>query len=170
MTYDERVALIQAEFPKFKVKAYTDNWIFHILWANGIRMGATTIWNTVFIDPAQIGTSRGEETLQHEIVHVRDQHKYHVLFFLTYLLVLPVGPSFKAFWEWRAYRVNLRNVWEQYRAFSDPAYRDYIVGWTAEWVAQQFWRGSYLWMWPFPKMVRGWCAKEIQRLQAETSR
>lgn len=162
--WTEIVQLIGIDFPKFRVVAYTDEMFFDALWKMGWRMGATTIWNTVYMDPALIGTDRGAELLKHELVHVRDQHTWHILFFLSYFL-LPFGPSFKAFWEWRGYRESIRAVWLEYEG-ADKALRDTVMTSYCEWVASQFWDLSYFYMWPFKSVVRAWCAHEVAKLTA----
>lgn len=168
MTFSETLAKTQQEFPKLRVKRYRDNAFFFILMVLGWKMGATTIWNTIYMADDLIDTDRGVETLQHELVHVRDQHRWHVLFFLSYFL-LPIGPSLKALWEWRAYKETLRVIWEDLKN-EEPGHRVYLLGWYGEWVAKQFWSAGYVWMWPFPSMVRKWCAKEVSRLVGGPSR
>ena len=164
MTFDEYVVCVRNEFPKFQVKRYLDNRFFALLWRLGWRMAATTLWNTVYMADDEIGTARGMETLRHEVVHVRDQHRWHVLFFLTYFL-LPVGPSFKAFWEWRAYKETLRSVYLEYEGASDAVQAQVLSSW-AEWVASQFWNSSYGWMWPFPSMAQSWCSRWLAELRS----
>ena len=159
--YETTVAAAQKEFPKFSVKSYTDNWFFGTLWKMGWRMGATTMYNTIFMDPALIGNDRAATMLEHELVHVRDQHKWNVLFFISYWL-LPIGPSFKALWEWRAYKVDLISC---ARDIEEGTYRDYIQGYYADWVTSQFTGTTYMWMWPFKKTVRGWCDKVFAGLK-----
>jgi hypothetical protein len=47
-------------------------------------------------------------TLCHEAVHLHDAARWPVLFQLSYLLLLPMGLTMRAFWEWRAYGESIR--------------------------------------------------------------
>jgi hypothetical protein len=156
--YETTVAAAQKEFPKFSVKSYTDNWFFGTLWKMGWRMGATTMYNTIYMDPALIGNDRAAMMLEHELVHVRDQHRWNILFFISYW-VPPIGPSFKALWEWRAYKVDLQTVAKTYA--TEPS----VLNFYADWVTSQFTGTTYMWMWPFKKTVRGWCDKVLAGLK-----
>lgn len=40
--------------------------------------------------------------LRHEAVHLRDARRFPLFFQLSYLLLPPIGPGFRALWEWRA--------------------------------------------------------------------
>jgi hypothetical protein len=163
MTYDEYVADMKREFPRLKIGPIHTHWFFGILWKMGWRMGGVTLYDTILLTYEIIGTQRAVEVLKHERVHMRDDHAWHIFYLLSYFLVLPVGPSFKAFWEWRGYRESIRSIWEgEY----PPEYRQYLLDWNAEWIANQFCGASYLWMWPFRKMVLGWCHAEYARLAA----
>jgi hypothetical protein len=149
------------EFPGLKVVPYEDNWFFRTLMKMGWSMGATTIWNTVWMKSEYIETLHGVELMKHEIQHVKDQHKWHILFFLTYW-ILPIGPSFKAFWEWRAYQCTLATVWHKYK--KDSGYGRYIIDFTKSNVAQQFTGKNYAWMLPWPWFVNRMIERFIKSL------
>lgn len=110
-----------------------------------------TLGRTIWMAPAILGSDFGAQVLRHEAVHVRDQARWGPLFFITYFL-LPIGPSFRALWEARAYRETLRFI-----ATQSPWQRD----WAVEWVTSVFTGASYGFMFPFPWVVRRWCRKVL---------
>lgn len=116
-----------------------------------------TLGRTVWMDADLIETDRGAPVLRHEAVHVRDQARWGVLFFVSYF-VLPIGPSVRALWEARAYRETLR-----YIATNSPWQRD----WAVEWVSSRFTGPSYGFMFPFPSLVRRWCRKVLEEPGAQ---
>lgn len=147
--WDAQVARLTAQFPKFKVKLYTDSWFWGLLKKTVMRFAAgTTVFSTVYVDEEHFGTDRGAELLKHEGAHVADQVKWNVLFFISYFLLLPTVFTMRAVWEWRGYREDLRSVHEQYKD-GDPAYYQYITDFYAQWVASQFSGWNYFFMFPF---------------------
>ena len=112
----------------------------------------TTIGSTVYAPSGVIP----DEVLAHELVHVADWQKYNLLFALSYLLLLPLGPSIRAFWEWRAYKVSL-HWW---------AYND--LGWAQTQgkalVLTQFTTSAYAWMWPFKGHLNKLVDQHIENL------
>jgi hypothetical protein len=148
VSYNDALAAIVAKYPTFQVKPYTANWFFGWLWGLGWRMGATTLGKTVFMHPRYIGTPTGAEILRHERVHLDDQAAHPFWFFFSYLLLPPIGPGMRAFWEWRGYKEDLKESCERLRRV-DP--------WVINHVANQFCGPNYLWMFPFRKTVEKWC-------------
>ena len=119
--------------------------------ASGVAVGGT-----VWLRRALRGTAEGADVLRHEAQHVRDWRRFGPLFWLTYLLVLPAGPSLRALWEWRAYRVSLRAAHERHGRVDEA---------TRAWVVGQFTRAApYWWMWPFPRQVRRWVDEACDEL------
>lgn len=92
--------------------------------------------------------------LCHEAVHLRDARRYPLFFHLSYLLLPPVGPGFRAFWEWRGYRETLRVEYALWGEITD-AHLDSI--------ADRFAGSDYLFMWPFRHAVRA----RLERLRTE---
>lgn len=79
-------------------------------------------------------------TLRHEYVHLRDVRRWPLLMPLTYLLVLPVGVTGRAYWELRAY-VQSMVVCRELGMPLDDAYLERLV--------ELFSGRSYLFMlWP----------------------
>lgn len=146
--WDSEFAKCKSEFPKFRVRRFDDNWFSRLFWKLFSTASGVTFWNTIYVDPALIGNDRGAELLAHEIVHVRDQHRWNVLFFLSYLF-LPIGPGLRAIWEWRAYKETLRWIHEHMNEDYPQEYKDYIEDYYCQWVAHLFSGPNYLWMWPF---------------------
>jgi len=127
-------------------------------WLRWLAASAVAIGSTVYLRGGLLGTETGEDALRHEAQHVRDWRRFGPLLWLTYLALLPAGPSLRAFWEWRAYRVSLRASFERHGRVDE--------GTRAETVRQFCRGGPYLWMWPFPRQVRRWVDEECRRLEA----
>jgi len=125
-------------------------------WLRRLPASAVAVGSTVWVRRAFLGSPALGDLLRHEAQHVRDWRRYGLLFWLTYLLALPAGPSLRALWEWRAYRVTLRAAHERH-GLVDEATRAAVVG--------AFCRGApYFWMWPFRRQVRRWVDAECRRL------
>ena len=92
-------------------------------------MGAEAIW----------------ATLRHEAVHVADMRRFPVFFQLSYALLLPAGLTMRAFWEWRGYTETLRAHFEVHGAIDDALLDE---------IAERFTGPDYLYMLPFPGLVR----------------
>jgi hypothetical protein len=125
-------------------------------WLRLVPASAIAIGSTVYVRRALLGSGELEDLLRHEAQHVRDWRRFGLLFWLTYLLALPAGPSLRAFWEWRAYRVSLRAAFERHGVV-DEATRAWVVG--AFCSAAPYW-----WMWPFRRQVRRWVDAECRAL------
>jgi hypothetical protein len=117
---------------------------------------ALTLGRNVFVKQRYIGTAEGQTVLRHEAVHVRDQLRWSFLWWLSYVLVLPIGPSFKAYWEWRAYRVTLLAELERTGTISP-----WLVGTVVHWLS------GPLYFWACPRSVARWMVeREARRLLA----
>jgi len=123
-----------------------------------VPASAIAVGSTIWVRRALLGSPELGDLLRHEAQHVRDWRRFGLLFWLTYLLALPAGPSLRAFWEWRAYRVSLRAVHERHGSV-DEATRAWVVG--AFCGAAPYW-----WMWPFRGQVRRWVDAECEALAA----
>ena len=154
ISWDDAVAAGIAEFPKFTVKPYSQSALFRFLTKIGWSAAALTLWNTVYMNDREFGTDEGVPTLLHEMVHVRDQHSWSLLFFISYF-ILPIGPSLKSIWEWRAYKESLRAYHDKFYHFKqeNPEYYKYIMDFYCNWVADWFVSTTYLWMWPFRSVM-----------------
>lgn len=97
----------------------------------------TVLGSTVFLPapPEQLDERMLASTLAHELVHQLDQQRWGLLFYLSYGFGLPLGRTWRAYWERRAYAVDLMLAYESGGAdalrrtanaltelFSGPAY------------------------------------------------
>ena len=105
-----------------------------------------------------IGPARVYQTLRHEAVHLSDMQRFPVLFHFTYLFVLPLGPSLRAWWEWRAYLETLRVEAEICGDISDD---------VLERIERCFTGADYGYMWPFPNDIRRRLARAKRRILGE---
>jgi hypothetical protein len=118
---------------------------------------AFTWAGTVYLAERLFGTRTGYLILRHEAVHLADQRRVGLFpFILSYILLLPAGPTLRALWEWRAYRETLRAYFER---GAELARR------RAEGILGQFTGKRYVFMWPLGGMVRRWIRREIERLE-----
>jgi hypothetical protein len=120
-------------------------------------MAGIAIWPFgVFMKQSAAISEEAQGMLRHEAQHIRDQKDFHVFFWLTYLLLLPIGPSFKAFWEWRAYRYTLYDEYLRL-GWITPMTRMHVSRWLSG--PLYFWAvsGSYA-----EKIVNRWC-DELER-------
>ena len=75
----------------------------HRLWSWFPALGITFGRHVFVRDPG------GELTLAHELVHVRQQAEHPVWFWVSYLLLLPIGWNpWRMRWEAEAYAVQVR--------------------------------------------------------------
>jgi len=106
----------------------------------------TVLITRVYMPRRLIGTEDGYEVLRHEAVHIRDCLATGVLpFVLSYVFLLPSVLTFRAFWEYRGYRETMKVELERNGTISDE---------TLEWIVRRFTGPDYLWMFPFPKLIR----------------
>lgn len=162
--WNDYLKLQQAQFPKLCVRAWDDHWLFKH-WAKA-GFAAMTMYNTVYMRKDLIGTDRGVEAMRHEMAHVRDQHKYTVLFFLSYALLLPTVLTMRAFWEWRGYKETLRSLHEEYAHYKNdqPEYYVYIMEYFCQWVTSEFTGWSYFFMFPFKGYMYRKCREFVKSL------
>lgn len=95
----------------------------------------------------------------HEIVHQLDQRAWGLAFYASYLAVpLPVGRTVRAWWERRAYAVDLMLAWEEggERRMEEVAER--IVG--------LFTGANYGWMWAGTESARAYLKPVLDDIRA----
>lgn len=163
MTWNDLVDKLSKEFPGFKVVVKGDSKpmkflnFFIRLWNPDYMKRYTTVFGkTVYMPKYLIGTDTGVEILRHEAVHIRDYQKWGPIFVLTYaFLPLPVVITGRAYWEFRGYVESMRAEYEQYGTVPD---------YSIDFYTRQFTSASYLWMFPFPKTVRGWFVKARNKI------
>jgi hypothetical protein len=100
--------------------------------------------------------------LRHERVHLRQRRRMgDVVMALVYLV--PFFPLFLAWGrariEWEAYVETIRATAEVHGLDAARALEDDIV--------RRYVGPDYGWMWPFPRVVRGWFSEVVADLEAE---
>ena len=106
----------------------------------------STPWSHhIFMPLALHDTDAGARVLRHEFVHAKDCNGWRWPFFIVSYCLLPVGPSFRAYWELRGYKESMRAYWESFGELPD---------WYLDFVANEFTGPTYLYMFPFPKTIR----------------
>ena len=175
--YDQLVAGIGSEFPRFRIINKADS-RFQRLLHYGLMLITfgqmrdylegyyTTIGKTLYVTPGWEETDPDDRyvTLCHELIHMRQFRRYTPpLMGLLYLLFpLPMGLAyFRARFEKEAYAETLRATAECYgiQAIRRDGLRDRIIG--------QFTSASYGWMWPFRRHMERWYESECAKLEAK---
>jgi hypothetical protein len=163
-TWSTQTSLMRTRFPKFRVRKYSDSKVFGWLHHNFFRWAAaTTIGFTIYFDNYHFETDRGVEILKHEAVHMHDYARWGLLFSLSYIFLLPVVFTMRAYWEWRGYQETLRSIHEEYK-YCTPEYYKIIMDHHCQWVAGIFFDYSYLWMFPFKTYMYNKCKKFVATL------
>lgn len=154
-SYEYLVEQIKSEFPRFQVIEKEKNFWMKLVFSltlmrfwnpNFMESYITVMFGKVYMPQRFIGTSIGYEVLRHELVHLRDAKKWPVLFELSYIFFpLPFIITFRAYWEFRAYCESLTVDAEKY---------GYVRSSTIEFIITQFTSSYYLWMFPFPNILR----------------
>lgn len=122
---------------------------------------ATTICNRVYMPTQWIGTRFGYWAFRHELVHVEQWRRLGVMFWVLYLLPFPVGPLNLRWWfELEAYREQMRAIAEDHVLTRGRV--DGIIG--------LFLSSGYLWMLPFPSLVRRIIFADADRFVREAKR
>lgn len=127
------------------------------LWCPDFMRSYTTVILVRIYMPARlIGTAAGARVLRHERVHMRDCMRSGILpFVISYLFLLPSVLTLRAVWEMRAYEETLRAVHEETGEIPQDLLRH---------IERQFTSSAYLWMCPFPPLVRRWLERARRRV------
>lgn len=94
----------------------------------------------VFISKRAMLVDQGLDVLEHEAVHVADQRRWHIFFWLSYLGLGLGFLSLRGFWEWRAYRATLASEFKR---------TGRVNATTKLFVARALSGPLYLWAMPF---------------------
>lgn len=148
------------EFPRFNVKLRKESWLHPIFWVLGSLLRkdfstfTTTIFSTMYAadDWYTRSSDRRYQTMRHELIHVRQFHKFplgrwawplnHLLMGLCYLFVLPVLLTMRAKFEREGYTQTMLVEHELHGTFSEEKMHDW-----ARWMADTFGGPTYAWMW-----------------------
>lgn len=98
--------------------------------------------------------------LRHEAVHLDDMRRFPIIFHLSYLFLLPAGLTARAFWEWRGYLETMRVEAELQGCIPDSLITH---------IAERFTGPDYLFMCPFPRVVRRRLLRARARILAEVT-
>lgn len=137
--------------PLMKVLAY----FARHLAADWMQSFSLTLGYRVYMPEDLLGTDAGYRVLFHERQHIRD---FSPWFALSYLLLLPLGPSVRAYWEFRGYREAMRVWLQDFGQIPDD---------LLDFISWQFTGSNYGWMWPFKKDIRRRLEAARQQLLAE---
>lgn len=180
MTHPRSDALVEeivGEFPTFRIRPKADSRLQRAIdrALRIVTLGAQheylTRYHTVLGYTLWVPTSWPHSSdearyilLRHERIHLRQRRRYGMIAFaLLYLLpLLPLGLAYgRARIEWEAYTETLRATAEVkgLAAARDPELHDYLV--------KQFASGAYGWMWPFPRVIRGWIDEALRQIEQE---
>ena len=144
--FQQYVTQLETEFPKFKLIEKENSKLMRVLnffiklWNPDFMDHFTMVLGyRIYMPPAQRNTAVGYEILRHEAVHMRQFKKFWLLQTISYG-ILPIGPSFRAYWEYQGYCESMK-VRSELGWSVDDAYID--------WLVSQFTGPAYLFMWPF---------------------
>lgn len=118
--------LAAAEIPVLTMAAH---WLAR--WSARRGAAAFTFGCRVYMLDELVGTARGAMLLAHEEVHARDQRRWGLLFYLTYVGLGFGLLSLRGFWEWRGYRAEIRAMraaWGQVPAEWAETFVDALAG------------------------------------------
>jgi hypothetical protein len=150
--YEQTLETLQQRYPSLKVVPIEDSKLIDVLdfiawWADLDDDYTTTICNTVYMAKSKIGTIAGADVLWHEAEHVGQWKRWNVIYYLSYFLLLPLVFTVRAYWEWQAYRIDLLREKQLTRTISQR---------TEDKIVRVFCGVGYLWMFPFPGLLRRW--------------
>ena len=159
-----------AEFPGFRLVVKEASplmrclyWLLVMpLWNRRFLTHYTTVLRyRVYMPQALIGTDAGYRTLRHERVHMRDARRTGFLpFAVSYLFLLPTVLTLRSYWELRGYVETMRVELEETGSIPDE---------SIEFIAARFTGSDYLFMCPFPGLIRRRLRAARARLLAEAS-
>lgn len=164
ITFDQIIKELQAEFPSFKlVKKHESKFmafLFTVMlmkyWCPEYMTRFTTVFRcTVYMPEQFIGTDAGADILRHERVHMRDSRGWRILYYGPMYCILPIGPSGRAYWEFRGYKESMRAYYERWGIIPNSA----IDFWCSN-----FTGSNYLYMMPFESVVRKWFIKAKEEI------
>jgi hypothetical protein len=159
------VADLRREFRTFRLVPKERSRLMKVMYhALGMRLWCpdflesytTVIISVVYMPSHLIGTDAGYRVLRHERVHMRDCWRSGVLpFVCSYLFLLPTVFTLRAVWEMRGYAETMRIERELTGHIADE---------TLQRIETQFTSSAYLWMCPFPAVVRWWIRRVRDRV------
>ena len=69
----------------------------------------TTVGETIYLGLRwqKYSTLNRKAILAHEYEHILQWRKWNILYIISYYLFLPLGLSFRGYWEWQAFKAQL---------------------------------------------------------------
>ena len=172
--YEDLLATLRDEFPRFRVIAKRDSRLqraIHralVIVTFGKMRGylddyVTTIGSRVYVCSDWDARTDGDRwaTMRHEAVHLRQFRRWSLpLMGILYLLIpLPAGLAyFRMRFERAAYEETIRCNAELYG-------RAYVEGELRAHVLAQFTGPTYGWMWPFRRSLERWYDAQLAALR-----
>jgi hypothetical protein len=157
---DALLADMTQEFPHFRLLRKADSKYMHFLawvvrlWCPCFMTGfSTTSGYSIYI-PDHLSEASLYEILRHERQHMRDYRKYWWFYPISYTLLFPAVLTFRALWEFRAFRETM-TVEKELTGTIHPS--------TVTWLTDVFCSQGYLWMCPFRSFIHG----KLQEMRQE---
>lgn len=144
----------------------TDHWMNKLLcryiqWSTGIDVltYCKAFGPFIFIPKHKEGTRDGFMALAHEGVHAKDFWKFGIIPFFVMQFLLPYGPSFRAWLEYRAYCEGMKAEYEAYGNITanDP-----------DFIAEAMNKPVYNRCWPWPKLMKRWLTAEKDQIMSRS--
>lgn len=165
-------ARLSAELPGFELRFKDESGLQRLIAllvrpfnATYLTEYTTVLFGRVYVPNRAFLADMSRESLFallcHEAVHLRDARRFPVFFQLSYLLLPPLGPGFRALWEWRGYSETLRVELALWGEIPDA---------MLDRIADRFAGPDYLFMWPARRTVRARLERLRARLVAEAAR
>ena len=119
---DRILALARAHRPGLRLVDKADSpwmraasWLVWPFMPTFLTEVTTVVGDTVYTPgpPETIRRPLLARILAHELVHQLDQAEHPIWFYVSYGVVLPTGRTWRAWWERRAYGVDLMLAWEE---------------------------------------------------------
>jgi len=169
--YNQIIAEIKREFPKFEIIVKTDSALMKTLNViikystfgkvkDFMTRYATTFGYIVYV-PSEWKNLDRIEVLCHERVHMRQMRRYGRLWFMfTYLFLLPtVFAYFRKRYEQEAYEGSMSHavLHGGIKMVEDKDYRENVI--------KSFTSASYFWTWPFRESIEIWYDTVVENLR-----
>ena len=170
--YDQIIAELKDEFPKFKLVEKKDSLLMKALniFLKVITFGlmktfmtnfTTTVGYTIYT-PSRWNILDRVGILKHERVHMRQMRRYGRIWFslsYTFLWFPTVFAYFRKKYEQEAYETSMLHSAQSYgiKYIEDPKYRERMIA--------RFTTAQYFWTWPWRKSLETWFDEALQRVR-----
>jgi len=166
------------EFPRFNVRLRKGTWLGALFWIlskitrTDYSTFSTTVYSTIYArdDWEQRTPDQKYKLLRHEVIHIRQVHRFpfgrwlwplnHLIYGLFYFLVLPFILTYRSKFEREGYTQTLLVEFELHGPFSDEKMERY-----ARHMAETFGGSAYCWMWT-KKKAYAWAMETMRKINA----